>query len=71
VHSSLQHLLQNFQDDLGEYAVTGEITDALLEALYGYYSASGEMPYGVMKARDGDPHEWISERFWQDYGRLV
>ena len=29
------------------------------EKLYGYFYESGEMPYGVAKARDGDPAVWI------------
>ena len=32
------------------------------EELFGYYMDSGEMPYGVMKARDGDPDQWIADR---------
>ena len=30
---------------------------------------SGEMPYGVMKARDGDPDQWIADRV-SDLGLL-
>ena len=30
--------------------------------LYDYYANSGEMPYGVMKARTGMPDEWIVDR---------
>ena len=30
--------------------------------LYSYFADSGEMPYGVMKARDGDPDQWIADR---------
>lgn len=30
--------------------------------LYEYYLSSGEMPYGVAKARTGDPYNWIAER---------
>jgi hypothetical protein len=26
---------------------------------------SGEMPYGVMKARDGDPDVWIADRLYE------
>ena len=26
------------------------------------------MPYGTKKARDGDPHEWVADRFAQDIG---
>ena len=32
------------------------------EDLYDYYANSGEMPYGVMKAREGTPDEWIIDR---------
>ena len=30
--------------------------------LFDYFANSGEMPYGVMKARDGDPDQWIADR---------
>ena len=26
------------------------------------------MPYGTKKARDGDPYEWVSDRFYADLG---
>jgi hypothetical protein len=29
--------------------------------LYSHYADSGDMPYGTMKARTGDPYEWIYE----------
>ena len=34
----------------------------LMADLFEYFCNSGEMPYGTMKARDGDPDEWIAER---------
>jgi hypothetical protein len=34
----------------------------LYEALYEYFCNTGEMPYGVMKARTGDPDIWIARR---------
>ena len=34
------------------------------EELFGYYMDSGEMPYGVMKARTGMPDEWIHDRLY-------
>jgi hypothetical protein len=34
----------------------------LYRELLSYYMSNGEMPYGVVKARDGDPHEWIMDR---------
>ena len=32
------------------------------DELFDYYMHSGEMPYGVMKARTGMPDEWIADR---------
>ena len=37
--------------------------------LFGYYMNSGEMPYGIMKAREGDPDQWIADRI-DDLGLL-
>ena len=31
------------------------------------YMMDGEMPYGTMKARDGDPYEWTYARIEADY----
>ena len=45
-----------------------EISDETMEALMDYYMDNGEMPYGVAKARDGDPYNWIIDRLDQDFG---
>jgi len=36
--------------------------DDVFQKLFDYYADSGEMPYGTMKARDGDPDVWIADR---------
>ena len=36
----------------------------LYDELLNYYMESGEMPYGVAKARTGMPDEWIAERLY-------
>jgi len=36
------------------------------EDLFDYYSNSGDMPYGTMKARDGDPYEWIQDKLMDE-----
>jgi hypothetical protein len=33
-----------------------------LDKLANYYMDNGIMPYGIMKARTGDPDEWIRYR---------
>ena len=36
-----------------------EYIDRHFDHLYAQYTNNGEMPYGIAKARDGDPTEWI------------
>jgi len=38
--------------------------------LFNYFANSGEMPYGIMKARTGMPDEWIADRIY-DLGVLT
>ena len=42
-----------------------EYGEPLYEALFDYYMHSGAMPYGVMKARTGDPDVWIADRLYE------
>ena len=39
-----------------------EYGSEVYDDLYNYFADSGEMPYGVMKARTGMPDEWIYEK---------
>lgn len=39
-----------------------ELSDQLYQKLYEHYLNNGEMPYGVAKARTGDPFQWIGDR---------
>ena len=49
---------QNDITDLDQIEYGSEV----YEELFGYYMDSGEMPYGVMKARTGMPDEWIYDK---------
>jgi hypothetical protein len=40
----------------------------LYDALFDYYASRGDMPYGTMKAKTGDPFEWITDRLDQELG---
>ena len=42
-----------------------EYGSEVYEDLFSYYMNSGEMPYGVMKARTGMPDEWIIDRVYE------
>jgi hypothetical protein len=55
-----------FRDDIQELILGHDPTPAFLTWLYDYYTGNGEMPYGVAKARDGDPYEWCIEQFRKD-----
>jgi len=64
--NTFQHILNTFKRDVKDFKATGELTDALYDVLYDYYF--DDMPYGTKKARDGDPYEWIGDRFSADLG---
>ena len=57
-------------DEVKKILDANEVTDLdqieygseVYEDLYNYFANSGEMPYGVMKARTGMPDEWIYDR---------
>ena len=36
--------------------------DDLYDDLYAYFADSGDMPYGIQKARDGDPYDWVHDK---------
>ena len=60
-------------DEVKKILVNNDVTDLdqieygseVYEDLYDYYANSGEMPYGTMKARDGDPDVWIADRLYE------
>jgi hypothetical protein len=57
-------------DEVKAILASNDVTDLdqiesgseVYEDLYNYFANSGEMPYGVMKAREGTPDEWIIDR---------
>ena len=57
-------------DEVKKILDANEVTDLdqieygseVYEDLYNYFANSGEMPYGVMKARTGMPDEWLYDR---------
>jgi len=59
--SKLEHILDRFKYEVRHFEQGGDLDEHLYDALFDYYHDSGEMPYGVAKARDGDPHEWVAQ----------
>jgi hypothetical protein len=64
----IQQIIRSMSGDVANFKQDGELSDALYNALFDYYSDNGEMPYGTAKARDGDPYEWIGNRLEQELG---
>jgi hypothetical protein len=65
---TLEHILNRFKHEVKNFEANGDLDDDLYHALYDYYSDNGEMPYGTMKARTGDPYNWISDRLADELG---
>ena len=60
----LDHILSRFKHEVKNFVEDGELDSNLYDALFDHYSNAGEMPYGVAKARTGDPYDWISEKLY-------
>lgn len=63
---TLDHILQRFSREVADFKAGGELDNELYDALYDYYF--DDMPYGVKKARTGDPYEWVTDRLDQELG---
>jgi hypothetical protein len=65
---TLEGILSKYSADYAKFRAGGDIDENqdFFDALYEYYF--DEMPYGVKKARDGDPYEWITDRLDQESG---
>ena len=55
-------ILRRFPHETKMFQDTGELGDHLFDALFDHYMDAGEMPYGVAKARDGDPYTWVGDQ---------
>jgi hypothetical protein len=64
--SAIEHIISKFKHETKNFIAGEELDRDLFEALFDYYSDNGEMPYGVAKARDGDPYQWIENHFEKD-----
>jgi hypothetical protein len=64
---AFDHILHRFKNEVKRFQAGEDMDNDLYDALFDYYCNSGEMPYGIAKARSGDPYEWVAARFDQDY----
>jgi hypothetical protein len=65
---TIDHVLNRFKHEVRNFEATGDLDDDLYHALEDYYSDNGDMPYGVMKDRTGDPYKWVSDRLAKHLG---
>lgn len=62
------HLIDRFRHEVEQFKQGHELDSDLYDALFDYYNQHGAMPYGVAKARTGDPYNWVSDRLAADLG---
>ena len=61
---SFEKLLKDYHVEVDSFIEGGDLAENLYNALYEYYF--DDMPYGIAKARSGDPYEWVQDRFQRD-----
>ena len=66
VEGALDRITHQYSKEVKDFMTGGDMDDDLFSALYDYYF--DDMPYGTKKARDGDPYEWVADRFHSDMG---
>jgi hypothetical protein len=60
--------LNRFKHEVKQFEQGHDLDSDLYEALFDYYSDAGELPYGIAKARTGDPFTWVSDQLAQHLG---
>jgi hypothetical protein len=58
--SKLDHIINRFPHEVRHFEQGGDLDDKLYDALFDYWFNLGDIPYGVAKAREGDPREWVA-----------
>jgi len=63
----LKEIIAKHQIDVDLFVNGSDLSEELYDDMYEYYAFTiNAMPYGTAKARDGDPYEWVTERFESD-----
>ena len=65
---TIDHILNRFKHEVKKFEQNGDLDDDLYHALFDYWNDAGEIPYGVQKARDGDPYEWVAQNLQSHLG---
>lgn len=62
---TLDHILDRFRHEVRQFQRNKDLDNNLYDALFDYYTSKGDMPYGVARARTGDPYQWIANELTQ------
>jgi hypothetical protein len=65
---TIDHILNRFKHEVKQFEQGHDLDSDLYEALFDYYSDAGELPYGIAKARTGDPFTWVSDKLADHLG---
>jgi hypothetical protein len=65
---TLNHIVNKYKHEVKSFLDDADMSENLYDALYDYYLDRGDMPYGVAKAREGDPYQWVANKFYSDIG---
>jgi hypothetical protein len=65
---TIDHILNRFKHEVGQFEQGNDLDSDLYDALFDYYSDKGEIPYGIAKARTGDPFSWVSDKLADHLG---
>jgi hypothetical protein len=57
--NTLKSIFDEFSTEIYCLRETGDLDDELYEAMFDYLINTGNIPYGVAKARTGDPYEFV------------
>jgi hypothetical protein len=61
---TLTEICEKHKKEIPNFLERWDMSDELFQDLYEYYF--DDIPYGIKKARTGDPEEWVAERFNDD-----
>lgn len=69
IDKEMQH--EEMISKVGHQLLKGQpLTESQFDYFFDYYCNSGEMPYGVAKARTGDPYDWVDSKITKEYEEL-
>jgi hypothetical protein len=69
--TGLDTIINTYKYEVKQFMDGAELDTDLYDALYDYYLNAGRMPYGIAKARTGDPSEWVAQEFANDVADYI